>query len=140
VWKEGATPTEEARVVETVLKDEAASELMGKAREKAFAEFSSGNGWYRGEALNQLSAEEADVIAGRLVRKIRSIVSVRNNTAKALHHGFSDAIKRRLTGELPDRSSTEAEVLKVCRQQLSKEDVEAVQTALKNFHPNRDDQ
>ncbi len=140
VWKEGATPTGRAQTVESVLKEEAAAELKGKAREKALAEFSSRSGWYRGEALNQLSAEEADVIAGRIARKIRGVITITDQTAAALHQGFGEAIKRRLTGELPDRSSTEAEVLKVCRQQLTQEQVEAVQTALKDYHPGRDDQ
>jgi hypothetical protein len=140
VWKEGATPTGRAKAVETILKDEAASELKGKAREKALAEFSAGIGWYRGEALDRLSAEEADAIAGRIERKIRGVVTITDKTAAALHHGFGEAIKRRLIGDLPDRSSTEAEVLKVCRRQLSREQVEAVQIALKDYQPRRDDQ
>jgi hypothetical protein len=139
VWKGGTNQKDRAQTAESILKNEGASELKDQDREKTLTDFLSIKGWYRGTNVDQLSGEEARIIAGRLLRKVRTLITLTDEKARALQDGFTDAIRLRLTGELPDRSSAEEAVLKVCRQQLTANDIAILRNALKDFHPGRDE-
>src|SRR5215471_18652137 len=62
VWKPDAG-AETRRKVATDLQEDRATELEGKLRDEAVADFLSGKGWYRGSDVDQLSEEEAGIIA-----------------------------------------------------------------------------
>src|SRR5215468_12357918 len=70
VWKPDSN-ADARRKVAAELKEDRATELDGKSRDETVSNFLSGKGWYRGADVDRLSEEEADVIAGRLVRWVR---------------------------------------------------------------------
>jgi hypothetical protein len=141
VWKEGTKAKVRSAALKKVFEadDLEAKELSGAYREKALKEFLNGKGWYRGRDVDRLSEEEAGVIAGRLVHRIRNLVTLTGEKAKALEAQLARVIARRLTGQLPDRSTTEEEVLKVFRQLFNEKEVSLLQDALKDFRPTRDE-
>ncbi|MBI4657581.1 MAG: hypothetical protein HY735_01820 [Verrucomicrobia bacterium] len=73
--------------------------MVGEAREKELQSFLSGDGWYRGVAVDSLSQQEAGIIAARLVRRIQTKVALSNGKATALESAFTDAFKRRFIRE-----------------------------------------
>src|SRR5205807_2236072 len=116
-----------------------AHELNGAARKKALTDFLSGKGWFRGSDVDRLSEEEAGIMAGRVMRKIRSVITFTDEKAKVLQDQSTEIFKRRLTGQLPDGSSPREEILKILRQHLSEKEVSVLEEALKDFRPNRDE-
>jgi hypothetical protein len=141
VWSERSKSRQRSKTVKTILKQREidVKELAGDARQSALKDFQSGSGWYRGADVDRLSEEEAGIMAGRLIRKIRSMVTLTEQNSKAMQEQFTKVLTRRLTGELPDRNSTEQEILKICRQNLNEQDVSRLQEALKDFRPNKDE-
>jgi hypothetical protein len=55
-----------------------------------------------------------------------------------LRDQFAETLKRRLTGELTDRDSTQEEIVKALRQQLSEQEVTHLQEILKDYRPGQD--
>ncbi len=141
VWKRNCKPTERIATLKDLTRkdDFAATELTGTERNEALRDFYSRKGWLRGRDVDHLSQEEAGIVAGRLVKKVRSLVSLSEQQASILKPQFTRIIGRRLTAQLPDRAAAEEEILKVLRKQLSERDVETVQQALKNYRPNHDE-
>ncbi len=115
-----------------------ARELSGKERETALKDFLSGTDWLRGRDVDRLSREEAAILAGRLMRKVRSLVSLTEQKAGTLQQQFTETIAHRLTGQLPDRDSAQQEILRILRQQLSEKEVELLQQALRDYRPGQD--
>jgi hypothetical protein len=107
VWKADTGRKERSHTVKTVSINQGidARELKGKERKESLADFFGGS-WLRGSDVDRLSAEEAGILAGRLLRKIRGVVPVTEERAKILRDQFAETLKRRLTGELTDRDST----------------------------------
>ena len=107
VWKANSKSKERSAVVKSVSKGQGldAVELKGEERKEPLGDFLGGS-WLRGSDVDRLSAEEAGILAGRLLRKIRGVVPVTEERAKILRDQFAETLKRRLTGELTDRDST----------------------------------
>jgi hypothetical protein len=84
LWREGVIPDMRGEHVRSILAEHglAARELAGAARESALRGFSSGAGWYRGDAVDRLSAEEATIIAARLVRRVTAKVPLSDERSK----------------------------------------------------------
>ena len=55
--------------------------------------------------MDCLSEEEAGIMSGRLMRKVRSLVTLDDEKAKALEDQVTDIINCGLIGETPDESS-----------------------------------
>lgn len=140
-WNEQSKARERAKTLKAILeqKEMTAKKLTGDAEKQALKDFQSGNAWYRGAGVDRLSEEEAGIMAGRLIRKIRTVVTLTGPNSKAMQQQFTEILTRRLTGGLPDRDSTEKEILKICRQYLNEQEVSQLQEALKGFRPNRDE-
>lgn len=83
-----------------------AHDLTGAAREAALREFSAADGWYRGNAVDRLSEEEAAIIAARLVRRVTATVRMSDEKAKRLSAALTEACRR----ELVERPLTSAGV------------------------------
>jgi hypothetical protein len=98
VWKSDANAQARGRVV-TELKEDRATQMQGSSRDEAVKDFLSGNGWYHAADVDRLSEEEADIIAARLVRFIKSKSALPNNKAQPLQHAFSDLLRKDLTGK-----------------------------------------
>ena len=96
VWKIDST-SDARRTVAAKLKKQDATEVAGKARDEAVAEFRSGKGWYRGTSVDRLSEEEAGIIAERLVRRIQVKTTLTGDNAAGLQRAIADALKKRFT-------------------------------------------
>jgi len=72
-------------------------ELKGFEHQRSYDSFASG-GWYRPMQMQDLSAEEARVIAARLIRRLEQNVSVSAGTAERLAERLEDACARALAG------------------------------------------
>lgn len=75
----------------------AGSELRGQDHDRARDSFAAG-GWCRPMQLGELSAEEARVIAARLVRRLESRMSLPIGTAERLAKRLEDACAKALAG------------------------------------------
>ncbi len=71
VWKKGAKKDARAVGIRSVAEDRGITlhELTGERRDAPLNSFATREGWYRGAEVDRLSAEEAEVIVGRLVRR-----------------------------------------------------------------------
>jgi hypothetical protein len=56
--------------------------LDGKARDAELKSFLSADPWYRGAEVDNLSKQQAAIIAARLVRRVQAKVEVSAETAK----------------------------------------------------------
>lgn len=133
VWSEYATRKQRARALKEICDEKqlAVKELTGGARNQALKDFQSGNGWYRGADVDRLSAEEAGVLGARWVSRVREKITLSDDKAELLRRGFTEAIKRKLTGKTT-RSQAQAEMLSVCRENLEPNDVAVLLEAFKN--------
>jgi hypothetical protein len=75
----------------------AVNEVQGEARDQALKEFQSGHGWYRGADVDQLSEEEAGIIAARLVRRVEAKTTLPKNKAERLREVLAKALKKCFT-------------------------------------------
>jgi hypothetical protein len=130
VWSEGATSKQRSQTIRTCLKEKEipAKALSGDAKRRAWKDFESGNGWYRGAAVDRLSEEEAGIIARRWVMRIRGRVTLTDPTAEALEKGFTGVVRQKLLC-LITRSKAQEEMVDICRQHLNEEDVATLMKA-----------
>jgi hypothetical protein len=141
VWKSDSKRRERTAGLKTVTKKHGfeARELTARERQNALPSFLSGDGWLRGRDVDRLSQEEAEIMAGRLLRKMRGLVTLTEAQATALQHQISQILQRRLTGQLPDRASAEQEIVRILREHLSGGAGELLQEALKDYRPTHDE-
>lgn len=57
--------------------------LRGEERARALKGFLSGAGWYRGTEVDRLSEKEAEIIAARLVRRLRARLPLSDEKAES---------------------------------------------------------
>jgi len=96
VWKSDAN-TEARGHVAADLKEDRATEIEGTARDEAVKDFLSGKGWYHGADVDQLSREEAGIIAARMVRRVQAKTKLAADKAEGLQHALADAFVRQFT-------------------------------------------
>jgi hypothetical protein len=138
------------RLLEEIYEKKVATEIDGEARQKEVASFHSGRGWYRGVQTDDLSREEHDIIARRLVGRMQARVAVSAEQAKALEADFAEVFKRRYLlrqSELKterkreERRSEELhavceQLAKVVREHLGEAGASAIKEALtKGYRP-----
>jgi L-lactate utilization protein LutC len=130
VWSEKSTSRQRSEALNSILKEAEieAKELTGAAKRQALNAFQQKTGWYRGAEVDRLSEEEAGVIAGRLVRRIRAKIVVTDEKANAIEQGFVGVLKQKLTGKSAKNDAQEA-MIKICRENLSEKDVAILQEA-----------
>jgi hypothetical protein len=129
VWRPDADAQARGRVVAD-LKEDRATQMQGSSRDEAVKDFLSGKGWYHAADVDRLSEEEADIIAARLVRFIKSKSALPNNKAEPLQHAFSDLLRKDLTGKgtggtkLQDvaRDYLDPEQLKILKEAIKEEE------------------
>lgn len=140
VWKPEANRKTRKATLAAVLKDQGIEvrELGSGDRKAALAGFPSSKEWLRGSDVDRLSEEEAGIMAARLVRKIKTIISVDDAKALTIERQSAEILKRHLTGELPEGTSPREEVLKVLRENLNAKDVAVLQEQLKDYRPGSD--
>jgi hypothetical protein len=101
VWKKGVTTAERA----TEMRSEAEEwhmplrELTGNLRDAILSSFLSDKAWYRGAEVDQLSADEANIIVDRWIRRAASKVPSIANKSASLKPALAKVIRDRFTGK-----------------------------------------
>jgi hypothetical protein len=136
LWREGVASKGRGEHVRSIVVEQglAARELTGAAREGALREFSSGADWYRGDAVDRLSTEEAGIIAARLVRRVMAKAPLSEETIETLLSAFAEVCRHQLidhplTSARLRRKLMANEILKVGRQHLHGVAFKALQEA-----------
>lgn len=134
VGAENSTPEARARAVQSILekRNATATELEGVAREKLIKDFESRAGWFRGDEVDQLSKQEAGIIAARLVRRLRANVSLSDDKARTLEAAFTDVFTRHYTRDLdkPDQARPNDELFELAGEHLDEKGTAALKDAL----------
>lgn len=120
LWEEGIDPKVRGEYVRFVLALQglAARELTGVARGSALRHISSGADWYRADAVDRLSEEEAAIIAARLVHRVTATVPLSDEKTAILLVALAEVCRH----ELVDRPLTSA---RLRRQRIANEIVKA---------------
>lgn len=96
LWKDGVSENERAAAMAAAFAKSAVPTLLsGEQRDAALRDFLSGTGWHRTNALDELSAEEAKIVATRWVGKITAIIPLPEKARDALHCQFAERMRRR---------------------------------------------
>jgi hypothetical protein len=99
-WQQGADTTQRFEAIATAFQNYAVpNELSGETRDLALKDFLSGVGWYRTAALDELSGEEADIVATRWVGKITAIIPLPQRVREALRCKISEEMRCRFVGK-----------------------------------------
>ncbi len=136
LWEERVDPRLRRECVRSIpaLQGLAARELTGVARASALRQFSSRADWYRTDAVDRLSEEEAAIIAGRLVRRVTAKVSMPHERTEQLldaltHVCRHELVERPLTSARLRRQRIASEVVKAGRRLLDGAERQALQAA-----------
>ena len=128
-WRKDASRKQRLKIMASAIEDKPV-EVKGAARKKALEQFITGNGWYRSAEVDQLSAEEAVIIARRLVRRMNKLISMTEEKTKALEEGIAGVMKEKLTNkEQETRLQTEEKILGICRKHLNEEEIAVLKKA-----------
>ena len=99
-WKDGTDAAKRSEAVTSAFQDyPAPTELLGDSRDLALKDFLSGVAWYRAAALDELSGQEADIVASRWVDKITAIIPLPKSARESLHCQLSERMRRRFVKE-----------------------------------------
>jgi hypothetical protein len=121
-----------------------ATELDGEARDTELQSFLSADPWYHGAEVDNLSKQEAAIVAARLVRRVQAKVEVSAETAKTLETGLTQAIMKAyndgFVGQADKQPAFAQALLKVARTNLDEKGVAAFQEACaKGYLPQAED-
>ena len=129
VWKPDANAEARGHVAAD-LKEDHATEMQGTSRDEAVKNFLSGKGWYRGTDVDQLSREEAGIIAARMVRRVQAKTALATDKAEGLQRALTRMFWDRFTNDAGEK--TEPVRLKdVAVKYLDQEQLEILSEAIK---------
>jgi len=96
VWAENHGQETRTKAVQAVFEKNGltATELDGEARDTELKSFVSGDAWYHGTDVDNLSKQEARTIAARLVRRVHAKVALSQEQAKTLETGLAQAFMK----------------------------------------------
>jgi len=140
-WRESIASNVPGDRIRSILAKQglAARELAGAARKSTLRDFSSGAGWYRGDAVDRLSEEEAAIIAARLVHRVTAKVPLSDDKIETLLKAFGEVcrhqlINRPVTSAPLRRQRIENEILKLGRKHLDGAVLKALEEAVSLGH------
>ncbi|MDQ2962157.1 MAG: hypothetical protein M3R31_03200 [Pseudomonadota bacterium] len=98
LWREGIASKVPGERIRSILAEHglAAQELAGAARKSTLSDFFSRADWYRGDAVDRLSEEEAAIIAARLVQRVTAKVPLSDRKIETLSKAFAEACRHHL--------------------------------------------
>lgn len=100
LWKENTNVTKRSAARASAFQDRPTpNELSADARDAALKDFLSGTGWYPTAALDELSGQEADIVATRWVGKISAIIPLPQKMREALRCKLSEEMRCRFVGK-----------------------------------------
>lgn len=137
MWEKDSSQAARDEAIQSLAKQHklTVQELKGANRTAALKDFSAGVGWYRGAEVDRLSAEEAGIIAARLVRRMKAKTTLTDEQGRALEAAFANVFQhcfiRGSTKRVKTRQEEiESEVLKAARVHLDAQGIAALQQAL----------
>ena len=131
VWKADASQAARAQVAEDVGKITTLEELSGATRHSALQSVRSGSGWYRADTVDELSREEAESVARRLIESVNAAEPLSDPQRKHLMRSFTDTLKRHfIHGELSNQEVYD-ELLNAARKQLDAKGVETLDKTIR---------
>lgn len=106
--------------------------LRGKERTSALDGFLSGAGWYRGSEVNRLGEKEAEIIAARLVRRLRASLPLSEDKIEALRSAFAEVCTNELVhhSQKPEKTRRERiarAIVEAGRRHLDAREIDALQ-------------
>ena len=109
-WAAAGSSKTRMSTVEAVLKKRklTVTEVTGRERRQALKDFQSGTNWLRADAVDQLSEEEAGVIARRLVSRVQARAPLTADKAETLRNALETGFKENFIG-VPGRPRPSAE-------------------------------
>ncbi|MBI4207760.1 MAG: hypothetical protein HY527_22290 [Betaproteobacteria bacterium] len=106
--------------------------VRGEERARALEGFLSGAGWYRGTEVDRLSEKEAEIIAARLVRRLRARLPLSDEKVEALRSAFAQVCTHELIHhpakpEKARRDRIACEILEAGRRHLDVKEIASLQ-------------
>lgn len=113
VWKSDASKERRKGIVEQVFHENniPVRKADGEEHQNLLGDFRSGSPWYRGREVDKLSAEEAEIIAERLVNRVSNKISVAEGKQQLLGELFSRVLKEELTRTFSSAINTDEETV-----------------------------
>jgi hypothetical protein len=101
VWKKSTTPEQRAAEMRSEREEwhMPLPELTGNLRGAILSSFESDKAWYRGAEVDQLSAEEANIIVDRWIRRAATKVPSIASKSDSLKPAVAKVIRDRFTGK-----------------------------------------
>jgi len=101
VWKKGTTPDERASEMRSEREEwyMPLPELTGDLRDAILSSFMYDKAWYRDAEVDQLSAEEANIIVDRWIRRAAAKVPTVASKTEVLKPALAKVIRDRFTGK-----------------------------------------
>lgn len=134
VWKAKTNGETHKQVIQSVAEKRKLSlkELDGKNQKTAVKQFIAGEGWYRNASVDQLSEEEAAIIAKRLVRRIEAKLNLSDETVGNLENAFSGMCKHRFIdgSNISTEGQLEKEFLTIANQYLDEKGIRELKEAV----------
>jgi hypothetical protein len=132
VWKGGVTATDRHTTISAVSDANGVSmdELSADARATTLKGFQSRRGWHRGADVDQLSAQEARVIADRLLHRVTTKIPTAQGNVAAVEPALTEAIRRLLVGGCSSPTQCRDALLATARTQFNTTELAALREAI----------
>ena len=131
VWNADTKPETRAQVVAGVSKTAKLEELSGSPRDAVVRDIQSGSGWYRAANVDELSREEAEIVAHRLIDSINAAEPLPKEKSDLLWASFTDTLQRRfIQGDMSNKEVAD-ELFKAALQQVGPKGLEAVEKPIR---------
>lgn len=111
VWKSNSSKELHKDIVERVFLENniPVRKADGEEHQNLLDDFRSGSPWYRGREVDKLSAEEAKIIAERLVNRVANKTTISKDEQHILREQFSPVLKNELTRTFSSAINTDEE-------------------------------
>lgn len=128
VWQKGTSADSRMATANAVFEENNMNitGLSGLEHQNMLSDFDNKKNWYKGNAVDKLSIEEADVIASRLVARINSKTILSKEKSETLKKEFADVFKNRFTKNYGSEINSNEEKVWTESKQNTEEDLLAV--------------
>jgi hypothetical protein len=143
IWTPGRGVAERQSVLAAVAASHGLliDELDAPARDAARGSFLARTGWHRGTDVDQLSSQEARVIADRLLRRVTASTPTVQRKIAAVEPALTEAIRHQLVRTRTSPHQCRDALLAAARPHLDKAELAALKIAIeRGFRPAGDEQ
>lgn len=133
VWKEKTDVSDSPKKIKSIFNDakmEAdGQEIKGSEASTLMNNFLSREGWYRATGVDQLSREEAGIIADRLIASINKINPLSKDKIQILHASFSEIFRNKFLENKDYKKITKEEWAK-CEKEIEQKLIDSASKLL----------